>query len=78
MKNLRTLKRIGKSFEVVSLNRFDFGKLPQKSFIHHIMGGVHELSNADSHVGSLDLTTTGNSIRGKFSKLSQCYNATRI
>jgi len=51
VEDFRPEERIGQGFEAVGLNRFDFGKFAQKSFVHHIIGGVHELGNANCHSG---------------------------
>ena len=39
--------RISRVMHVI--DRLDFGKFPQESFVHHIVGGVHELGNANCH-----------------------------
>ena len=33
MKNFRPGERIGQNFEIMGLDRLDFGKFPQKSFV---------------------------------------------
>ena len=49
LENFRSLERIGQRFEIIGLDRLDFGKFPQESFVDHIVGGVHELGNANCH-----------------------------
>jgi hypothetical protein len=49
LEDFRTLERIGERFEVIRLNRLDFGKFPQESFVHYIVSSVYELSNANCH-----------------------------
>ena len=50
MEDFRAGERIGKGFEAIGLDRLDLGKFPQKGFVHHIIGGVHELGNANCHI----------------------------
>ena len=59
MENFRAVERIGQGFEAVSLRRLDLGKVAQEGFVHHVTGGVHELSNANCHGGPPKPRRTG-------------------
>lgn len=48
-KDFRTIERLGYGFDIIRLDHFDFGTLPQESFGDDIVGGVHELRNANCH-----------------------------
>ena len=52
VEDFRAGEGIGQAFDAVRFNRFDFGKFSQEGFVHHIIGGVHELGNANCHSGS--------------------------
>ncbi|MGH7798877.1 MAG: hypothetical protein ACREQ2_28765 [Candidatus Binatia bacterium] len=51
MEDFRAVERNDQGFEAVGLGRLDLGEIAQEDFVHHIVGGVHELGNANCHGG---------------------------